>query len=162
MFRRKTADGSVSALATPGETTRCDADLGAVTEVVSVLDDARTLTGGASDAMSVLCARFDWSCGFYWAADYEGSAMRVVAQAGSVPGDFRAASEGAVLLPGEGVAGRAWKSGTWLLPRWLLVTPVSVMQRRSGSVLSLSWRSRWLMRARLLGWWSFLCGTRWN
>lgn len=111
MFRRKTADGSVSALATPGETTRCDADLGAVTEVVSVLDDARTLTGGASDAMSVLCARFDWSCGFYWAADYEGSAMRVVAQAGSVPGDFRAASEGAVLLPGEGVAGRAWKSG---------------------------------------------------
>jgi PAS domain S-box-containing protein len=87
-----------------------------VTQAIGTSED---LTSGLRATVQALCEASGWVLGQVWIPCADGTHLEVSpAWYGKAPGtqEFRTASEGLALLPGEGVPGRAWstRQRAWL------------------------------------------------
>ncbi len=87
-----------------------------VTQAIGASED---LTSGLRATVQALCKASGWVLGQVWIPCADGTHLEVTpAWYGNAPGsqEFRTASEGLALLPGEGVPGRAWstRQRVWL------------------------------------------------
>jgi PAS domain S-box-containing protein len=87
-----------------------------VTQAIGTSED---LTSGLRATVQALCEASGWVLGQVWIPCADGTHLEVTpAWYGKAPGnqEFRTASEGLALLPGEGVPGRAWstRQRVWL------------------------------------------------
>ncbi len=87
-----------------------------VTQAIGTSED---LTSGLRATVQALCEASGWVLGQVWIPCADGTHLEVTpAWYGNAPGtqEFRTASEGLALLPGEGVPGRAWstRQRVWL------------------------------------------------
>ncbi|MBZ5542911.1 MAG: PAS domain S-box protein [Acidobacteriia bacterium] len=81
--------------------------------VTQAIGASENLTSGLRATVQALCEASGWVLGQVWIPCADGTHLEVTpAWYGNAPGtqEFRTASEGLALLPGEGVPGRAWST----------------------------------------------------
>ncbi|MGY1771782.1 GAF domain-containing protein [Blastococcus sp. SYSU D00813] len=85
------------------------ADVDAVTEVVTALRDSATLEQAVATALDLVRSRFGWAYASYWRVDPAERVLRFAQESGDAGPEFREATRAATFREGVGLAGRAWR-----------------------------------------------------
>ena len=83
----------------------------AVNSVLEVIGRASTPTDAAMAALDTVRDRFGWAYGSYWPLDKKENVLKFGVESGTVNAEFAAATAAAKFHEGEGLSGRAWKTG---------------------------------------------------
>lgn len=102
----------LTALARPlrlGSPRAAEADLAAVTEVMTAVAAASGVDEAAQRAVDAVRRAFGWAYASYWAVG-EDRLLRFVLESGEVSEEFRAVTLTATFQEGVGLSGRAWRA----------------------------------------------------
>ena len=83
----------------------------AVNSVLEQIGRAATPTEAAMAALETVRDRFGWAYGSYWPLDKKENVLKFGVESGTVNTEFAAATAAAKFHEGEGLSGRAWKTG---------------------------------------------------
>ena len=86
------------------------ANVEAVTAVVTALSDARTSSEAIGTALTVVRERFGWAYGSYWRVDEPARVLRFAEESGDAGAEFREVTMRASFAEGVGLSGRAWRT----------------------------------------------------
>lgn len=85
------------------------ADQQAVTNVLSSLDRARSVTEAAQIALDAVRSEFGWAYGSFWSLDSSAQTLKFSNESGTVTPEFRKVTEQASFAVGVGLSGRTWQ-----------------------------------------------------
>ncbi|GAB6900725.1 GAF domain-containing protein [Kineosporia succinea] len=85
------------------------ADVVAVTDVVTQLNQATTPEQAVKTSLEVVRRHFGWAYGSYWVRDTSAEVLRFALDSGDVGPEFRAVTLEASFAEGVGLSGRAWR-----------------------------------------------------